>query len=327
MADAGTILEPQLPEAKMNLVRPTEPVIGRVSKTYLCMNGKSASYVRHLEVDISGTPIAGNFLVGQSFGVVPPGERENGKPHLVRLYSIACPSWGEDGQGNIISTTPKRLIEEHKPQKSTDDPNDHSLFLGVASNFLCDLNVGDEVQVTGPSGKRFLLPINPNDHNYLFVAAGTGIAPFRGMVMELFDHPNGPTTSQVHLVMGAPYTTDLLYHDLFTSYAKKHSNFHYDWAISRECRPDGRKGLYCDKLIEEQFDQFHDLLADPRTLIYVCGLIGMQFGLYQSLAKRDIASGYVQLSGPLVDQEPAQWKGEDMKRHAKPTGRCMIEVY
>lgn len=327
MAEVETNMEPQLPEAKMNLVRPTQPVIGRVTKTYLCMNGKSASVVRHVEIDVSGTPLAGNFLAGQSFGVVPPGTREGGKPHLVRLYSIACPSWGEDGKGNIVSTTPKRLIEESKPQKPTDDPNDHRLFLGVASNFLCDINVGDEVQVTGPSGKRFLLPTNTGDHDYLFIATGTGIAPFRGMVMELFDHPSGPTKSQVHLVMGTPYTTDLLYHDLFVSYAEKYENFHYDWAISRERRPDGRKGLYVDRLIEEQFDRYHDLLANSRTLIYICGLLGMQYGLYQSMASRGIADGYINITGPLAEQESAQWKGDDMKRYARPTGRCMVEVY
>ena len=68
----------------------------------------------------------------------------------------------------------KRLIEERKPQRPDDDPDDHSLFLGVCSNYLCDINPGDEVLVTGPSGKRFLLPANPEEHDFLFIAAGTG---------------------------------------------------------------------------------------------------------------------------------------------------------
>ncbi len=327
MSDITTTHDPILPDAQMNLVRPKEPVIGRVTETRLCMNGKSASYVRHVAIDVSGTPLAGNFLVGQSFGVVPPGQQENGKPHAVRLYSIACPSWGEDGKGNVVSTTPKRLIDEHAPQKKTDDPNDHSLFLGVASNFLCDCNVGDEVMVTGPSGKRFLLPADHNAHDYLFIATGTGIAPFRGMVMELFDHPDGPTTSQVRLVMGTPYTTDLLYHDEFMRYAEKHDNFKYDWAISRERRPDGSRGLYVDRLIAETWDHYHDMLTSPRTLVYICGLLGMQYGFYVSLATHGIADGYITCTGPLAGTAPGDWQSDDIKRYARPTHRCMVEVY
>ena len=328
MSDITMTNDPVLPEAKMNLVRPKEPVVGRVTETRLCMNGKSASFVRHVAIDVSGTPLAGNFLAGQSFGVVPPGVQDNGKPHAVRLYSIACPSWGEDGQGNVVSTTPKRLIEEFKAQKKDDDPNRHDLFVGVASNFLCDCNVGDEVMVTGPSGKRFLLPVDRNAHDYLFIATGTGIAPFRGMVMELFDHPDGPTTSEVRLVMGTPYTTDLLYHDEFLAYADKHSNFRYDWAISREQRPDGSRGLYVDRLIAEKFDDdYKDLLANPRTLVYICGLVGMQYGFYVSLVAHGIADGYITRTGPLEDSDPAGWQGDDIKRYARPTHRCMVEVY
>lgn len=327
MSDTVTTTDPVLPEAKLNLVRPKEPVVGRVTETRMCMNGKSASIVRHVAIDVSGTPLAGNFLVGQSFGVVPPGTQDNGKPHAVRLYSIACPSRGEDGQGNVVSTTPKRLIDERTPQKDGDDPDDHSLFLGVASNFLCDCRVGDEVMVTGPAGKRFLLPVDYNAHDYLFIATGTGIAPFRGMVMELFDHPDGPTTSQVRLVMGTPYTTDLLYHDEFMRYVEKHDNFQYDWAISRERRPDGRKGLYVDRLIDEKFNDYEPLLANPRTLIYICGLAGMQIGFYTSLATHGIADGYINISGPLEGDDPSDWQPEDIKRYARPTARCMVEVY
>ena len=327
MSTVTTPTDPNLPDAKMNLVTPKAPVIGRVTATHLCMKGKSASFVRHVAFDVAGTPLAGNFLAGQSFGVIPPGVDEKGKPHLVRLYSIACPSWGEDGNGNVVSTTPKRVIDERKPQKDGEDPEDHRLFLGVCSNYLCDIRVGDEVQLTGPSGKRFLLPVDPSQHDYLFIATGTGIAPFRGMLMELLDNPAGPCASRMHLVMGVPYTTDLLYDDLFTRYAKEHRNFTYSTAISRERRPDGKRGLYVDALIDERMDEFRELLASPRTLIYVCGLIGMQFGLYQLLAKHGLAEGYLAVGEELAGAAPGSWTEEQMKRRIRPTKRLMLEVY
>lgn len=317
--------DPVLPDAKMNVVLPTKPVVGRVVSTQLCTKGKSASFIRHVAIDVSGTPLAGNFLVGQSFGIIPPGMDEKGKPHKVRLYSVASPSYGEDGQGNIISTTPKRVIEEL--HTGDEDPQDHSLYLGVCSNYLCNLKVGDEVLVAGPNGKRFLLPVNAEEHDYLFIATGTGIAPFRGMAMELFEGPNGPTRSQVHLLMGAPYTTDLLYDDLFVRLAEKHENFHYHTAISRERRSDGRPGLYVDRLMEERLDVFRPLLENPRTLIYICGLMGMQVGIFTALATHGLDGGYINVKEELAGIDPSKWEPQQVKRYARPTARCMLEVY
>ena len=313
---------PTLPDVRMNLIRPKAPAMGRVVSNELCMNGKSASFVKHLVLDVSGTPLAGNFRAGQSFGVIAPGTDERGRPHKVRLYSVACPSWGEDGDGNLVSTTPKRLIEEFQPQRPTEIPSDHRLFLGVCSNYLCDIREGDEVAVTGPNGKRFLLPEDIEAHNYLFIATGTGIAPFRGMLMELLEGPGGPTGARTALVMGTPYTTDLLYEDLLQRMQRQHANFEYHTATSRES---GR--LYVGSLIEREIDRFADLLEDPRTLIYVCGLEGMQFGIFQALARHGLADGYVTLHDDLATQSPDDWRFEEMKRHIKPTGRCMLEVY
>src|SRR5438477_1043368 len=183
MSAPMTLNEPILPDAKMHLVMPGEPVIGRVVSSEICTKGKCHSFVRHVAIDVSGTPLAGNFLVGQSFGVIPPGQDQHGRPHKVRLYSIASPSWGDDGEGHVVATTVKRTIDEFKPQTPQDQQDDHALFLGVCSNYLCDLRLGAEVKVSGPNGKRFLLPVDPNEHDFVFLATGTGIAPFRGMLL------------------------------------------------------------------------------------------------------------------------------------------------
>ncbi len=327
MSHVTTEHDPVYPDVQMNVVKPKAPVTGRVVATHRCMKGKSASFIRHVAIDVGGTPLEGVVQVGQSFGVTAPGVAANGKPHAVRLYSCSSPSWGEDGQGRVIATTPKRVIDERTPQKDGDDPDDHRLFLGVCSNYLCDLRVGDEVQVSGPNGKRFLLPVDTEAHDYLFLATGTGVAPFRGMAMELFDRPAGPTGSDVRLVMGTPYTTDLLYDDLFTNYAKTRDNFTYDVAISREARPDGGRGWYVHQLIEQRLDAFRPMLENPRTIIYICGLIGMQFGLYQVLATAGLGDGYFVVGEALQDVDPAAWTRDQMRRHIRPTARLCIEVY
>jgi ferredoxin--NADP+ reductase len=199
--------------------------------------------------------------------------------------------------------------------------------MGICSNYLCSLKPGDEVCLSGPNGKRFQLPADHAAHDYLFLATGTGIAPFRGMLMELLQGSAGACDSQIHLVMGSPYTTDLLYHDLFEGLASQHSNFHYHTAISREPRGEGRRGLYVDALLDERLDSFRTLFASPRTLIYVCGLAGMQLGLFQMLARHDLDAGYCTRSAALMDTDPTDWDSAAIKRGMKPTPRCMLEVY
>lgn len=326
MAEPVTACDPVLPEAKMHLVTPAAPVIGRLVESRLCTKGKCHSFVRHLAIDVSDTPLAGNFLVGQSFGVIPPGVDKQGKPHQVRLFSIASPSYGEDGRGNVLTTTVKRVIDEFKPQSADDDPQDHSLFLGVCSNYLCDLKVGEELRITGPNGKRFLLPVNPAEHDYVFVATGTGIAPFRGMVKELLEHPQGPCPSEIHLVMGSPYTTDLLYDDFFRAMQSQHRNFHYHTAISRESKT-GCPGQYVHHLIDERMEVFGPVVQNPRTLVYICGLAGMQIGLFQVMAMQGVGEGFMAIKPELTGVDPGSWEDDKIKRYVRPTRRCMVEVY
>jgi len=318
---------PKLPEANVNLVTPKAPVTGRVVSNDKCMKGKSSSFVRHTVIDIAGTPLEGACLAGQSFGVLAPGVDENGKPHKVRLYSIANGSRGENGEANLISTTPKRLIDEYSPQRPDDDASKHDLILGVCSNFLCDLQPGDELQVTGPAGKRFLLPVNPDEHDFVFLATGTGVAPFRGFCLDLLVNRETPCSSQIHFIMGSPYTTDLLYDDLFTDLTAKHAHFHYHTAISREPRGDNPRGIYTHNLIEEQLDLFGPLLESSRTLIYMCGLRGMQSGVHQVLQRRGLNANFQTVSEELQDVDPSEWTTAQMKRYVRPTSHMMVEVY
>ena len=319
-------LDPELVNVDMHLVPPTQPVTGVVTSNEICLRGKSASFVRHVCVDVGGTPLEGAFRAGQSFGIVPPGTTEHGKPHKVRLYSIASPTIGEDGQGRILSTTCKRLIDEYSPQSASDDEK-RGLHLGVCSNYVCDLEPGTEVQITGPAGKRFVLPKVPDRHDYLFLATGSGIAPFRGMVKDLLEGPDGPCESEIHLVMGAPYSSDLLYDGFFRETADRHPNFHYHTVISRELLPDGRPQGYIHHYLDREVRLHSDLLIRDRTLVYICGLAGMQTGVFQAMAKLGVGGPYLKVHEELAGVAPEDWAVADIKRRVRPTHRCMLEVY
>jgi ferredoxin--NADP+ reductase len=315
---AHTTPGPQLPEARMHLVTPAAPVTGTVVSNERCTaSSKAAGFIRHIAIDISGTPLAGNYLSGQSFGVLPPGLDANGRPHKLRLYSIASPTFGEDGNGQVLSTTVKRTIDEHTETGK--------LFLGVASNYLCDLKPGDQVKVTGPSGKRFVLPSDPAAHNYVFFATGTGIAPFRGMLLDLF---RKGVTSRIVLVMGSPYATDLLYHKQLLALQEQHSNFTYLAAISRERNADGGP-LYVHERIRRSRDVLVPVLESERTLVYVCGIAGMELGIMQRLTT-ELAPApreqYLQVDAEVLG-EVEGWTRRMIHKQVRPTRRMFLEVY
>ncbi|MEM9082487.1 MAG: hypothetical protein AAGB34_02745 [Planctomycetota bacterium] len=304
----------------MNTVKPTGPVTGRILRNEPCTaRKKAAGFVHHIDIDVSGTPLAGNCRSGQAFGVVAPGEDERGRSHKPRLYSLASPTQGEDGSGNVISTTVKRTVDEHWETGK--------LFLGVASNYLCDLEVGDEVQVCGPNGKRFLLPTEPEQHDYLFFATGTGIAPFRGMVKELLE---ANVDSRVTLVMGTPYATDLLYHDMFKELESKHENFSYLTAVSRGAQEDGGiKPMYVQDRMAANADELGDQLNSERNLIYICGIAGMEVGIFQQLAKQlspEQVANYLTIDPEVADNIEG-WERKMIPKKIHPTKRVMMEVY
>ena len=307
-----------LPEVDLNTYKPKNPVAVPIVKSEIATDSASPNFVRHIEFDVSGTELENRVIPGQALGVIAEGEDENGRPHIVRLYSICSPTGGEGGEGKIYATTVKRLIDEHwKTQE---------LFTGVCSNYLCARKPGDKIMLSGPSGKQFILPENPGDYNYVFLATGTGIAPFRGMVIDLMRKrsPTG-TENEVALISGCPYRTDLLYKALFDELDDKHYNFHYLKAISREDpRPDGTKPYVQYSLIDQK-ELLLPVLRKENTLIYVCGLKGMETGIFQILGLMGLFD-YMQIDDELIDINPLEWSRDQLKG-IKTGERMFLEVY
>lgn len=301
-----------LPEVELNIYSPKDPVEAEVVENYIVTKESSPNIVRHITFDISGTELVNKIRTGQSVGVLPPGEDENGRPHKLRLYSVSSPTGGEHGKKHLVSTTVKRTIEEL----------DNKLYLGVASNYLSDLQPGDKVLLTGPSGKRFLLPVNPRDFNYLFFATGTGIAPFRGMIKEIFEQNY---TNDCALIFGCPYRTDLLYSDYFERMDKEHESFHYLKSISRENRRKDGSKYYVQTQLEEREDLLQPILQKENTLIYICGMKGMEIGIYKQLVRLNLLD-YVQIKKELPESlDDIPW--DKFKRFIKPSDRTFEEVY
>jgi benzoyl-CoA 2,3-dioxygenase component A len=154
--------------AYTNLYPPKTPTTATVVGNFNCTEAGFDYETHHVVLDFGAMPFP--VLEGQSIGIVPPGVDAIGKPHLARQYSVASPRNGERPGYNNISLTVKRVTEDHegKPVR------------GVASNYVCDLKVGDKVQVVGPFGASFLMPNHPKSH-IVMICTGTGSAPMRAM--------------------------------------------------------------------------------------------------------------------------------------------------
>jgi ferredoxin--NADP+ reductase len=131
--------------------------------------------------------------------------------------------------------------------------------------------------------------------------------------------------------MGSPYTSDLLYDAELRALAAAHPNFTYHPVISRELRPDGTpegsKGEYVHHYVDRGLERFANLFRSDRTLIYICGLAGMQTGIFSTLGKRGLHRGYLTVADEIAGLDPSEWTDEHFKRRIRATHRCMLEVY
>jgi ferredoxin--NADP+ reductase len=164
------------------------------------------------------------------------------------------------------------------PELKADDPTKK----GVCSNFLCDSTPGSSIDMTGPAGKVMLMPEQNPNTDYIMVATGTGIAPFRGFVRRLFFEKTPAAKAykgQAWLFLGVANGDALLYDDEFQEAKSKYpTNFRLDYALSRE--QENKKGgkMYIQDKVEEYADEIFAKL-EGGAHIYFCGLKGMMPGI------------------------------------------------
>eukprot|EP00587_Corethron_hystrix_P004609 CAMPEP_0113307242 /NCGR_PEP_ID=MMETSP0010_2-20120614/6166_1 /TAXON_ID=216773 ORGANISM="Corethron hystrix, Strain 308" /NCGR_SAMPLE_ID=MMETSP0010_2 /ASSEMBLY_ACC=CAM_ASM_000155 /LENGTH=403 /DNA_ID=CAMNT_0000162059 /DNA_START=95 /DNA_END=1306 /DNA_ORIENTATION=+ /assembly_acc=CAM_ASM_000155 len=193
----------------VNTAKPKAPHTGKVVSNKRIVGPKATGETCHIIIDHNGEL---PYWEGQSFGVVPPGNRaKDGKPHSVRLYSIAASRYGDDMSGKTTSLCVRRATY-WCPELQADDPAKK----GICSNFLCDAQPGEEIALTGPSGKVMLLPEDKPEADIIMVAIGTGIAPYRSFIRRLFEEDTEAAAAYkgvAWLFLGVANSDALLYDD------------------------------------------------------------------------------------------------------------------
>ena len=193
-------------------------------------------------------------------------------PH-VRHFVFAVPDVErlEFQPGQFVSLTDDvsgRLITRAYSVCSAPNTNRFELCLnlvneGTFTPHLFHLRPGDSVPIQGPHGYFTLR--NPVADS-VFVATGTGIAPFRSM----FQAPQlWQSGRPVTLVFGVRYEQGILYREDFERLQREHPNFRFWPVVSRPGEAwEGRTGHVQAHVLEA--------VGERRDLdVYICGLKAM----------------------------------------------------
>ncbi|NJO41860.1 MAG: ferredoxin-NADP reductase [Cyanobacteria bacterium CRU_2_1] len=267
-------------DVPVNIYRPSNPFIGKCISNDELVDEGGVGTVRHLIFDISEGDL--RYVEGQSIGIIPEGTDDKGKPHKLRLYSIASTRHGDYVDDKTVSLCVRQLEYKH--------PETGETVYGVCSTFLKNLNPGNPVKITGPVGKEMLLPPD-EDSRVIMMATGTGIAPFRAYLWRMFKdrergvNPEYQFKGFAWLIFGIPTTPNILYKgELEELQAKYPDNFRLTYAISREQQNAEGGRMYIQHRVAEHADEIWNLVKDEKTHVYICGLKGMEDGIDEAMS-------------------------------------------
>jgi len=246
---------------RINLFNRDTPARATVVGNRRITAAEADSDVRHIILDFAAVPFP--VLEGQSIGILPPGTDAQGKPHAMRLYSIASARDGERPNTNNLALTVKR-VREMQP--------DGKVLHGVASNYLCDLPMGASVAVVGPFGATFLMPDDP-DADIVMICTGTGAAPFRAFT-ERRRRTSAAGRGKLMMFFGARTPQELPYFGPL----QKIPPAVLDQELVYSRLPNQPREYVQDRM-RRRAEALAALLAKPTTHIFICGLRGLEDGV------------------------------------------------
>ncbi len=198
----------------------------------LISRSQQTARVVEINVELDGSEMP--FISGQFISLCVA-------PKTYRSYSISSPA---NSAKNF-----SMLIE-----------NKH---VGLGSNFINAMSIGDKMELVGPSG-RFVLPENL-DKNITFIATGTGVAPILSMLQQLIDEK---FDKEVRLYFGVYGAQDLLKKDYLDFCEKNLKSFKYVLCYQNDLTDEDKKDPHVlQGLVTERID-----LTNPMGTVFgICG--------------------------------------------------------
>jgi CDP-4-dehydro-6-deoxyglucose reductase, E3 len=181
-----------------------------------------------------------DFIPGQWMSLVFPLFDEKQKP-IRRSYSIASAR-----SSNEVELAVTRVDS------------------GMASNYLHDAPLNTPLETKGPQGTFFHTPNTPS----LFVATGTGIAPFRPMLHAAIARGD---VNSIHILFGARSQHDELFAQEFAQLSKGSSRLKFITSLSQPSAGWNGKTGYVQTHVAECFSQLQNASTAP-VHVWVCGV-------------------------------------------------------
>ena len=148
---------------------------------------------------------------------------------------------------------------------------------GYVSNYFFGLKEGDVIHTSLPYGVFTMR--EPWQDNLIFVGTGTGVAPLRGMIQNLYEKG---CQKEIWLIFGNRYETDILYLDEWRALEKKYKNFHFIPTVSRGKNWTGETA-YVQEIVKKKFAGKTEGLD-----FYGCGLVPMCQQLKAALLEMNV---------------------------------------
>ena len=199
-----------------------------------------------LELAVDEVMTAPVFLPGQYVNIDVPGSGQH------RSYSFSTAP-GERALGFLIKKIPD----------------------GVMDKWLLGANPGDRLTLTGPMGSFYL---REGDSPLLFLAGGTGLAPFLSMLEVL---ARAGSRRQIHLIYGVTRDLDLVLVDEIAAYTARLPNFTFATVVAEASSDHPRKGWVTQHMPDE-------MLATGEVDVYLCGPPPMVDAVRHYLDDQDI---------------------------------------
>lgn len=238
----------------------TENSCKAIVKSSQRITPESADEVRQLVLQIDEP--AFRYAAGQSIGVLVEGPHEFGNPFHHRRYSIANPTQTGNRESVELEILVRRCfyIDEISGER----------YPGIASNYLCDVKPGDSIRITGPYLSPFKVPTDKRS-NLLMIGTGTGVAPFRAFIRQIYDQ-HGGWEGDVRLFYGDQGGMNLLYlNDEQRDLGQYYDDTTFKAFSTLLDRPlsDAADGL--EKSLSDHVGECRRLLREANTHVFLAG--------------------------------------------------------
>lgn len=188
------------------------------------------------------------FLPGQYVNILVPGTDQK------RSYSFSSPPKNEE-VSFLVRNTPAGALTTYLRTKA---------------------EVGAAMSFTGPLGSFYLRDAR---RPLLFLAGGTGLAPFLAMLGSIEADDRDP--HPIHLIYGVTNDADLVEVDKLEAFARTIPHFSFECCVAEEASSYPRKGYVTHHMRPEH-------LHGGDVDVYLCGPPAMVDAVRSDMAKRGI---------------------------------------